>query len=115
MDQPQSFACKLELASDQEIPAGWLPFVSVECEVADAVASHTRVKSLGTECDVQPQKHLSSRAYYHCQVTDLLQCLNWLFTKTLNHLLCIFPHLQVEIEKKLIEAEPQKQSSCATQ
>ncbi|XP_048062027.1 stonin-1 [Megalobrama amblycephala] len=88
VDQPQSFACKLELASDQEIPASWLPSISVECEVADVVASHTRVKSLGTECDVQPQKHLSSRAYYHCQV---------------------------EIEKKLIEAEPQKQSSCATQ
>lgn len=38
-----------------------------------------------------------------------------LFTKILNHLLCIFSHLQVEIEKKLIEAEPQKQSGCATQ
>uniref|UniRef100_A0A8C1CEP5 Stonin-1 n=1 Tax=Cyprinus carpio carpio TaxID=630221 RepID=A0A8C1CEP5_CYPCA len=88
LEQPQSLACKLELASDQEIPADWFPFVTVECEVADAVASHTRVKSVGIESDVQPQKHLSSRAYYHCQV---------------------------EIEKKLIEAEVVKQSSCATQ
>ncbi|XP_067278448.1 stonin-1 [Pseudorasbora parva] len=88
LDQPQSLACKLELASDQQVPAGWLPVVSVECEVADAVASHTRVKSLGIACDVQPQKHLSSRAYYHCQV---------------------------EMEKKLIETECQKRSGCATQ
>ncbi|KAL1263602.1 hypothetical protein QQF64_006341 [Cirrhinus molitorella] len=88
LEQPQSLACKLELASDQEIPADWFPFVRVECEVADAVASHTCVKSVGIESDVQPQKHLSSRAYYHCQV---------------------------EIEKKLIEVESVKQSSCATQ
>ncbi|XP_016420309.1 stonin-1-like isoform X1 [Sinocyclocheilus rhinocerous] len=88
LEQPQSLACKLELASDQEIPTDWLPFVRVECEVADAVASHTRVKSVGIESDVQPQKHLSSRAHYHCQV---------------------------EIEKKLVEAESVKQSSCAAQ
>ncbi|XP_052428380.1 stonin-1 [Carassius gibelio] len=88
LEQPQSLACKLELASDQEIPADWFPFVRVECEVAEAVVSHTRVKSVGIESDVQPQKHLSSRAYFHCQV---------------------------EIEKKLIEAEAVKQSSCATQ
>ncbi len=69
LEQPQSLACKLELASDQEIPADWFPFVRVECEVADvAAASHTRVKSVGIESDVQPQKNLSSRAYYHCQV-----------------------------------------------
>lgn len=68
LEQLQSLSCKLELASDQEIPADWFPFVRVECEVADAVASHTRVKSVGIESDVQPQKHLSSRAYYHCQV-----------------------------------------------
>ncbi len=68
LEQPQSLACKLELASDQEIPADWFPFVRVECEVAEAVASYTRVKSVGIESDVQPQKHLSSRTHYHCQV-----------------------------------------------
>ncbi|XP_043111113.1 stonin-1 [Puntigrus tetrazona] len=88
LEQPQSLACKLELASDQEIPADWFPYVRLECEVANAVVSQTRVKSVGIESDVQPQKHLSSRAYYHCQV---------------------------EIEKMLIEAEAVKQSSCATQ
>ncbi|XP_017540760.2 stonin-1 [Pygocentrus nattereri] len=88
VDHPHSFSCKLELASDQEIPTDWFPFITMEFEVADTVASQTRVKSLGTESDFQPQKHVSSRAYYHCQV---------------------------EIEKKLIEAESQKPSSCATQ
>ncbi|XP_077093655.1 stonin-1 isoform X1 [Siphateles boraxobius] len=88
VDQPQSLACKLELSSDQELPEGWMPWVSVECEVAGVLASQTRVRSLGIECDVQPQKQLSSRAYYHCQV---------------------------EMEKKLIETECQKRSGCATQ
>lgn len=124
LEQPQSLACKLELASDQEIPADWFPFVTVECEVADAVASHTRVKSVGIESDVQPQKHLSSRAYYHCQVQKpYTSHAAWhfivgtasalsLLAKIFNHLLCV---LKVEIEKKLIEAEVVKQSSCATQ
>ncbi|XP_026801195.2 stonin-1 isoform X2 [Pangasianodon hypophthalmus] len=88
VDHPHCFSCKLELASDQEIPTDWFPFITMECEVADTVASQTRVKSLGTESDIQPQKHISYRAFYHCQV---------------------------EIEKKLIEAESQKTSSCATQ
>lgn len=88
VDQLQSFVYKLELASDQEIPADWFPFVTVECEVVDAVVSHTRVKSVGTVCDIQPQKHVNSRTYYHCQV---------------------------EIHKKLIEAESLKQTSCAAQ
>ncbi|XP_047008216.1 stonin-1 [Ictalurus punctatus] len=87
-DHPHCFSCKLELASDQEIPTDWFPFITLECEVADTVASQTRVKSLGTESDIQPQKHISYRAFYRCQV---------------------------EIEKKLIEAESQKPSSCATQ
>ncbi|GAA6083440.1 stonin-1 isoform X1 [Tachysurus ichikawai] len=87
-EQPHCFSCKLELASDQDIPTDWFPFITMECEVADTVASQTRVKSLGTESDVQPQKHISYRAFYR-----------W----------------QVEIEKKLIEAESQKPSSCATQ
>ncbi|KAG7314195.1 hypothetical protein KOW79_022691 [Hemibagrus wyckioides] len=87
-DHPHCFSCKLELASDQDIPTDWFPFITMECEVADTVASQTRVKSLGTESDIQPQKHISYRAFYR-----------W----------------QVEIEKKLIEAESQKPSSCATQ
>ncbi|XP_030627141.1 stonin-1 [Chanos chanos] len=88
VDHPHSFSCKLELASDQEIPTDWYPFVTMEFEVADVVASQTRVKSLGTESDIQPQKHVISRAFYHCQV---------------------------EIEKKWIETETQKLSRCATQ
>ncbi|KAL2083007.1 hypothetical protein ACEWY4_020780 [Coilia grayii] len=88
LNHPHSFSCKLELGSDQEIPSDWYPFATVEYEVADAVASQTRVRSLGTESDIQPQKHVSSRAYYHCQV---------------------------EIEKKWIETETQKQSSCMMQ
>ncbi|KAF7686972.1 hypothetical protein HF521_015365 [Silurus meridionalis] len=87
-DHPHCFSCKLELASDQEIPTDWFPFITVECEVADTVASNTRVKSLGTESDIQPQKHISYRSFYRCQV---------------------------EIEKKLIEADAQKPTSCATQ
>ncbi|XP_023676907.1 stonin-1 [Paramormyrops kingsleyae] len=88
MDQPHSFSCKLELGSDQEIPNDWYPFVTVEFELADTVVSHTRVKSLGTESDIQPQKHIGTKAYYHCQV---------------------------EIEKKWIETESQRQSDCTTQ
>lgn len=68
MDQPHSFSCKLELGSDQEIPNDWYPFVTVEFELANTVVSHTRVKSLGMESDIQPQKHIGMKAYYHCQV-----------------------------------------------
>ncbi|KAJ8248289.1 hypothetical protein GJAV_G00240430 [Gymnothorax javanicus] len=88
VDHPHSFSCKLELGSDQEIPTHWYPFVTVEFEVAEAVVSRTKVKSLGTESDIQPQKHLSSKTHYHCQV---------------------------EIEKKWIEAESRRQADCATQ
>ncbi|XP_041921235.1 stonin-1 [Alosa sapidissima] len=88
LNHPHSLSCKLELGSDQEIPTDWYPFATVECEVADVVASQTRVRSLGTESDIQPQKHVSSRAYYHCQV---------------------------EIEKKWIETESQRQSNCMMQ
>ncbi|XP_026887281.2 stonin-1 [Electrophorus electricus] len=88
VDHPHSFFCKLELASDQEIPSDWFPFITLECEVADTIASQTKVKSLGTESDFQPQKHVSTRTYYRCQV---------------------------KIEKKLIEAELQKPLSCASQ
>ncbi|XP_076872000.1 stonin-1 isoform X2 [Brachyhypopomus gauderio] len=87
VDLPHSFSCKLELASDQEIPSDWFPYITMECEVADTIASKTRVKSLGTESDIQPQKHITTRTFYRCQV---------------------------EIEKKLIEAELQKPLSCAT-
>ncbi|KAI1894512.1 hypothetical protein AGOR_G00116560 [Albula goreensis] len=88
VDHPHSFSCKMELGSDQEIPTHWYPFVTVECEVAEAVVSRTKVKSLGTESDIQPQKHLSSKTHYHCQV---------------------------EIEKKWIETESRRQSDCTTQ
>ncbi|XP_051508210.1 stonin-1 [Myxocyprinus asiaticus] len=111
VEQPQSFACKLELASDQEIPADWFPFVTVECEVADVVASHTRVKSLGTECDIQPQKHMSSRAYYHCQpklylsiIDDVIESIRELFydegvdERVLDHLKQLW-------ESKVIESK----------
>ncbi|XP_077960275.1 stonin-1 isoform X2 [Gasterosteus aculeatus] len=88
VDHPHSFSCKLELGSDQEIPSDWYPFVTMECEIVGAVVSQTRVKSLGTENDVQPQKHVTSWTRYHCQV---------------------------EVEKKWIETESQKQSGCMTQ
>ncbi|KAJ8412627.1 hypothetical protein AAFF_G00115780 [Aldrovandia affinis] len=88
VDHPHSFSCKLELGSDQEVPTHWYPFVTMEFEVAEAVVSRTRVKSLATESDIQPQKHVGSRTHYHCQV---------------------------EIEKKWIETEPRRQSDCATQ
>ncbi|MBN3298451.1 STON1 protein, partial [Amia calva] len=67
-DQPHCLSCKLELGSDQEIPDDWRPFVTVEFDVAEAAVSGTRVKSLGTESDIQPQKHIVSKAHYHCQV-----------------------------------------------
>lgn len=88
VDHPHSFSCKLELGSDQEIPSDWYPFVTMECEIMGAVVSGTRVKSLGTANDIQPQKNVTSWTRYHCQV---------------------------EVEKKLIETESQKQSGCMTQ
>ncbi|KAM8858711.1 stonin-1 [Spinachia spinachia] len=88
VDHPHSFSCKLELGSDQEIPSDWYPFVTMECEIMGAVVSQTRVKSVGTENDIQPQKHVTSWTRYHCQV---------------------------EVEKKWIETESQKQSGCMTQ
>ncbi|XP_064174086.1 stonin-1 [Anguilla rostrata] len=88
VDHPHSLSCKLELGSDQEVPTHWYPFVTVEFKVAEAVVSGTKVKSLGTESDIQPQKHLSSKTHYHCQV---------------------------EIEKKWIETESRRQTDCATQ
>ncbi|XP_068597300.1 stonin-1 [Brachionichthys hirsutus] len=88
VDQPHSFSCKLELGSDQEIPSDWYPFVTMECEIMGAVVSQTRVKSLGTADDIQPQKHTTSWTRYHCQV---------------------------EVEKKWIETESQRQSGCMTQ
>ncbi|XP_061084165.1 stonin-1 isoform X1 [Conger conger] len=88
VDHPHSFSCKLELGSDQEVPTLWYPFVTVEFEVAEAVVSGTKVKSLGTESDIQPQKHVGAKTHYHCQV---------------------------EIEKKWIETESRRQPDCATQ
>ncbi|XP_035656962.1 stonin-1-like isoform X1 [Oncorhynchus keta] len=88
VDHPHTFSCKLELGSDQEIPSDWYPFVTMECDMVGAVVSQTRVTSLGTESDIQPQKHVTSRTHYHCQV---------------------------EIEKKWIETEAQGQSGCTTQ
>ncbi|CAJ1067452.1 stonin-1 [Xyrichtys novacula] len=88
VDHPHSLSCKLELGSDQEIPTDWYPFVTMECEIMGAVVSQTRVKSLGTVNDIQPQKHVTSWTRYHCQV---------------------------EVEKKWIETDSQKQSSCMTQ
>ncbi|XP_010899457.2 stonin-1 [Esox lucius] len=67
VDHPHSFSCKLELGSDQEIPIDWYPFVTVEYEMAGAVVSQTRVKSLGTESDVQPQKNVAYRTHCLCQ------------------------------------------------
>ncbi|XP_047459184.1 stonin-1 [Mugil cephalus] len=67
VDHPHSFSCKLELGSDQEIPNDWYPFVTMECEIMGAVVSETRVKSLGTVNDIQPQKHVTSWTRYHCQ------------------------------------------------
>lgn len=68
VENPHTFSCKLELGSDQEIPTDWYPFVTMECEMVGAVVSQTRVTSLGTDSDVQPQKHVTSRTHYHCQV-----------------------------------------------
>uniref|UniRef100_A0A3P8T5M5 Stonin 1 n=1 Tax=Amphiprion percula TaxID=161767 RepID=A0A3P8T5M5_AMPPE len=88
VDHPHSFSCKLELGSDQEIPNDWYPFVTMECEIMGAVVSQTRIKSLGTVNDIQPQKHVTSWTRYHCQV---------------------------EVEKKWIETESPRQSGCMTQ
>ncbi|XP_037534567.1 stonin-1 [Nematolebias whitei] len=88
VDHPHSFSCKLELGSDQEIPNDWYPFVTMECEIMGAVVSQTKVKSFGTVNDIQPQKHMTSWTRYHCQV---------------------------EVEKKWIETESQRQAGCMTQ
>ncbi|MBN3280878.1 STON1 protein, partial [Polyodon spathula] len=69
-DHPLCFSCKLELGSDQEIPSDWLPFVTMEFIVADTAASGTQVKSLGTESDIQPQKHIVTKAHYRCQIQN---------------------------------------------
>ncbi|XP_041107308.1 stonin-1-like [Polyodon spathula] len=90
-DHPLCFSCKLELGSDQEIPSDWLPFVTMEFIVADTAASGTQVKSLGTESDIQPQKHIVTKAHYRCQM---------------------------EIERKVIRSDDEdtrKHSDCVTQ
>ncbi|KAG2467479.1 STON1 protein, partial [Polypterus senegalus] len=66
-DHPHCFSCRLELGSDQEIPSTWYPYITVEFEVACTAASQTRVISLGIESDIQPQKHIFSKARYRCQ------------------------------------------------
>lgn len=76
VDHPHTFSCKLELGSDQEIPSDWYPFVTMECDMVGAVVSQTRVKSLGTESDIQPQKHVTSRTHYHCQVRPEILLVN---------------------------------------
>ncbi|XP_030234695.1 stonin-1 [Gadus morhua] len=88
VNHPHSLSCKLELGSDQEIPHDWYPFVTMECEILGAVVSQTRIRSLGTVNDIQPQKHVTSWTRYHCQV---------------------------EIERKWIETETEKQAACVTQ
>ncbi|XP_043368242.1 stonin-1 isoform X3 [Dermochelys coriacea] len=88
---PYSMSYKLELGSDQEIPSDWYPFATVQFVMLDACASGTEVKSLGIECDVQPQKHLNQKTCYNCQV---------------------------EIEKKWIRLDgedPDKASTCLMQ
>ncbi|XP_056902596.1 stonin-1 [Takifugu flavidus] len=86
VDHPHSFSCKLELGSDQEIPSNWYPFVTMECEIMGAVVSQTRVKSLGTSSDMQPQKHVTSWTRYHCQakvylsiIDDVIESIRELF------------------------------------
>ncbi|XP_078412493.1 stonin-1 [Cetorhinus maximus] len=66
-DHPHCFSCKLELGSDQEIPSEWKPFIAVEFEVPDTSASKVKVKSFGTESDIQPEKHIHPKARYHYQ------------------------------------------------
>lgn len=46
----------------------------MECEIMGAVVSQTRVKSLGTTSDMQPQKHVTSWTRYHCQVRRATPC-----------------------------------------
>ncbi|XP_037637924.1 stonin-1 isoform X2 [Sebastes umbrosus] len=86
VDHPHSFSCKLELGSDQEIPSDWYPFVTMECEIMGAVVSQTRVKSMGTANDIQPQKHVTSWTRYHCQaklywsiIDDVIESMRELF------------------------------------
>ncbi|KAJ7341260.1 hypothetical protein JRQ81_005153 [Phrynocephalus forsythii] len=67
-DHLHSLSCKLELGSDQEIPSDWHPFAAVQFVVPDVSASGTEVKSLGIENDLQPQKHVTQKACYNCQV-----------------------------------------------
>ncbi|XP_020667198.3 stonin-1 [Pogona vitticeps] len=67
-DHPHSLSYKLELGSDQEIPSDWYPFATVQFVVSDACASGTEVKSLGIENDLQPQKHVTYKTCYNCQV-----------------------------------------------
>lgn len=116
MNHPHSFSCKLELGSDQDIPDDWYPFVTMECEIMGAVVSQTRVKSLGTENDIQPQKHLTSWTRYHCQVSGVvppqsMQGETAFFISVADLIL----YFQVEVEKKWIETESQRQSGCMTQ
>lgn len=91
-----------------------------------AVVSQTRVKSLGTENDIQPQKHLTSWTRYHCQVRRLIcvitscsvhaAALNVLEKMAISNSLANWIlYFQVEVEKKWIETESQRQSGCMTQ
>ncbi|TNM99830.1 hypothetical protein fugu_012863 [Takifugu bimaculatus] len=58
----------------------------MECEIMGAVVSQTRVKSLGTSSDMQPQKHVTSWTRYHCQakvylsiIDDVIESIRELF------------------------------------
>ncbi|KAM6221534.1 stonin-1 [Rhynchocyon petersi] len=90
-DHPQCLSYKLELGSDQEIPSDWYPFATVQFVMFDTCASRTKVRSLGVESDVQPQKRIHQQACYN---------------------------IQVEIEKKWIKMDgedPEKAGGCVPQ
>lgn len=86
LEQPHCFSCKLELGSDQDFPRDWYPFLSLDYEIMGAVVSRTRVRTLGTVSDIQPQKHVTSWTRYHCEV---------------------------QIQRKW--AEPERRAACSTQ
>ncbi|KAM8946718.1 stonin-1-like [Pelodytes ibericus] len=90
-DQPHSLSCKLQLGSDQEIPRNWNPIATVQFVMPHTCISGAEVKSMGTENDIQPHKHIIQRACYN---------------------------IQVEIERKMIHSKGEdldKTGNCITQ
>ncbi|XP_038607516.1 uncharacterized protein LOC119932422 [Tachyglossus aculeatus] len=87
-DHRHGLLCRLELGSDQDLPEDWSPFASVRFVTPDVCASGTEVRALGTDGDLQPQKHVVRNTRYHLQpilyrsvIEDVIEGMRELFAE----------------------------------